>query len=99
MRTLTYRLTGSRSFDRDIDTSLGFGHSIVGTIQDENGIGTGFTHRWPGTGSALAEQDSNIDIDLMTGQMLLTSTRSDIQHDSQPAHPRESRTASRRHRN
>ena len=75
------QVNGFTIFDRDIDTSLGFGHSIVGTIQDKNGIGTGFTHRLPGTGSALAEEDSNIDIDLMTGQMLLTSTRSDIQHD------------------
>ncbi|MDC0175472.1 FG-GAP-like repeat-containing protein [Planctomycetaceae bacterium] len=68
-------VSGFTAFDIDVDTALGFVRSVPGTIQDKNGIGTGFTHRLPGSGSALAEQDANIEVDLATGQMLVTSTR------------------------
>ena len=73
-------VSGFTVFDPDVGTSLGFSRSVAGTLQDKDGIGTGFTHRLPGTGSALAEQDSNIDVDLATGRMLLSTTNADFNH-------------------
>jgi len=35
---------------------------IAGTIADANGLGTGFTHRLPGTGSSIAANDPYMDI-------------------------------------
>jgi ferric-dicitrate binding protein FerR (iron transport regulator) len=47
-------------------------------IRDVNGLGTGLTHRLPGTGSRLPGHDSNLRLDLDKGQLELTTTNSDL---------------------
>ncbi|MDZ4658436.1 MAG: hypothetical protein SH868_12735, partial [Bythopirellula sp.] len=60
------------------DVFLGFDAPTPGTISDTNGLGTGFTHRLPGTGTALPANDPNMDLLGDPGSLLLTSTRADI---------------------
>jgi hypothetical protein len=48
------------------------------SLHDANGVGTGLTHRLPGTGARVAAQDPNLRIDSAAGLLALTTTRSDI---------------------
>jgi hypothetical protein len=52
--------------------------SVVEGIRDVHGLGTGLTHRLPGTGSGLPEQDPNLRLDLDKRQLELTTTNSDL---------------------
>lgn len=58
--------------------SLNFDSSVSGTISDQNGLGTGFTHRLPGSGSALPSSDPNLVLDTVNSRLIVGSTRSDI---------------------
>ncbi|KKM13298.1 hypothetical protein LCGC14_1717630, partial [marine sediment metagenome] len=58
--------------------SLTFESPTRGTIADKNGLGTGFTHRMPGTGGSWPGNDPNMDLLSRPGRLLLTSTRSGI---------------------
>ncbi len=58
--------------------SLTFDRTVEGSIRDANGLGTGLTHRLPGTGGELPERDPNLRLDPAAAQMELTTTRSDI---------------------
>ena len=58
--------------------NLTFDTPVPGTIADINGLGTGFTHRLPGTGGSIATNDPNMDLLANPGSLLLTSTRADI---------------------
>lgn len=49
-----------------------------GTILDAQGEGTGFTTRLSGTGTGLAANDPNLDIDTAAGVLHITSTLGDI---------------------
>jgi ferric-dicitrate binding protein FerR (iron transport regulator) len=49
-----------------------------GGILDANGVGTGLTHRLPGTGARLPERDPNLRMDPAKGRMELTTTNNDI---------------------
>ncbi len=57
-------------------TTVWFDTDLPGTIEDHNGLGTGFTHRLPGTGASLGEQDANLE--LGGGFLSITSTRSGL---------------------
>ena len=57
---------------------LTFDAAVPGTLADKNGLGTGFTHRLPGTGASLPTNDPNMDLLSSPGRLLLTSTRADI---------------------
>jgi hypothetical protein len=57
---------------------LPFDQPVEGGIRDANGLGTGLTHRLPGTGSRLAEQDPNLRLDRRKAQLELTTTNSDL---------------------
>jgi len=57
---------------------LSFDRPVEGSIGDANGLGTGLTHRLPGTGSRLAAQDPNLRLDPDKAQLQLTTTRTDI---------------------
>ncbi len=52
--------------------------SVAEGICDINGLGTGLTHRLPGTGSGLPEFDPNLRLDPANGQLELTTTNSDL---------------------
>ncbi len=60
--------------------TLTFDSARPNTITDTVGLGTGFTHRLPGTGDSLPLHDPNMT--LVPGSSLLTleSTRADINH-------------------
>src|SRR5262249_42757931 len=49
-----------------------------GTVRDRNGVGTGLTHRLPGTGRRLPAQDPNLRLDPARGLLELTTTDSDL---------------------
>jgi hypothetical protein len=57
---------------------LRFDRASDGGIGDAAGQGTGLTHRLPGTGSALAERDVNLRLDLAQRLLELTTTNSDL---------------------
>lgn len=57
---------------------LNFAKAYAGTITDAQGLGTGLTHRLPGTGAALPEADPNLLVSSEEGRLDLTTTNSDI---------------------
>jgi ferric-dicitrate binding protein FerR (iron transport regulator) len=57
---------------------LSFGRPVEGTLLDRTGLGTGLTHRLPGTGSDLANEDPNLRLNRDKGQLELTTTNSDL---------------------
>jgi hypothetical protein len=57
---------------------IDFRHSVNNSICDGTGRGTGFTHRLPGTGMSLQENDANLALDFERGWLELTTTSSDI---------------------
>lgn len=57
--------------------TLDFKAPVAGTLLDRNGLGTGFTLRLPGTGTALPARDSNLWLNPDRG-LELTTTNSDI---------------------
>ena len=59
-------------------TELTFESPIGATIADENGAGSGFTHRLPGTGGSLPANDPNISLLANPGRLTIRSTHSDI---------------------
>lgn len=54
--------------------TLTFNSPVPGTLGDINGLGTGFTHRLPGTGSEISSSDRNLDLATTPGKLRLTST-------------------------
>lgn len=58
--------------------TLDFKASITGSIADADGLGTGLTHRLPGTGKKLLQHDANLKLDTEKGQLVLTTTDSDV---------------------
>lgn len=58
--------------------TLTFDSATPGTIADGAGLGTGFTHRLPGSGSGIPANDSNLSLDTANGRLLVTSTRADF---------------------
>jgi len=57
---------------------LTFDRDVAGSLRDADGMGTGLTHRLPGTGSNVAANDPNLRLEATTGRLELTTTRSDI---------------------
>jgi hypothetical protein len=57
---------------------LSFRRPVEGTILDRTGLGTGLTHRLPGTGLDLANQDPNLRLNRDKEQLELTTTNSDL---------------------
>jgi len=57
---------------------LDFRSSRLDTLADLRGAGTGFTHRLPGTGSALAQNDTNLQMIANLGRLEVTPTGSDL---------------------
>jgi hypothetical protein len=57
---------------------LTFAKPVDGTLRDRTGAGTGLTHRLPGTGDWLAEDDEYLRLDPAKGRLELTATRSDL---------------------
>ncbi|MDZ4779144.1 MAG: PKD domain-containing protein, partial [Planctomycetia bacterium] len=58
---------------------LSFNAPVAGTIAEKDGVGTGFTHRLPGTGGALPANDPNLDLEPGAGGRLrIRSTQADI---------------------
>lgn len=57
---------------------LNFAAETAGTIPDASGIGTGLTHRLPGTGKNLLQHDTNLNLNAAKGRLELTTTNSDI---------------------
>jgi hypothetical protein len=57
---------------------LTFHEAVAGTLHDTTGVGTGLTHRLPGTGDALADDDPFLRLDPAKGRLELTATRSDL---------------------
>ena len=55
-----------------------FDSATPGSITDGNGLGTGFTHRLPGSGSGISANDSNLTLDTANGRLLFTSARADF---------------------
>jgi hypothetical protein len=58
--------------------TLNFGSPSPGSLNDVNGQGTGFTHRIPGSGSAIPSNDPNLTLDSANSQLRVRSTRSDF---------------------
>jgi ferric-dicitrate binding protein FerR (iron transport regulator) len=52
--------------------------AVDGGIRDDAGLPTGFTHRLPGTGTALPNDDPNLRLIPEKGQLELTTTKSDL---------------------
>jgi len=63
-----------------LSATLTFDSAIPGTITDSVGLGSGFTHRLPGTGGSLPHNDPNIKLQTGSGLLTLQSTRADINH-------------------
>ena len=59
-------------------TALIFSAAIPGTLADSNGLGTGFTQRLPGTGSAIAANDPNLTVNTDTGTLTWRAPVSDL---------------------
>jgi len=57
---------------------LSFDAPVASTIPDTNALGTGFTHRLPGTGGSIPVNDPNLNLLSMPGYLSFRSTRSDI---------------------
>jgi hypothetical protein len=57
---------------------LTFDRLLEGGIRDASGAATGLTHRLPGTGHRLPEQDPNLRLDPSKGHLELTTTNSDL---------------------
>ncbi len=57
---------------------LTFDHSAGSSLRDAEGLGTGFTHRLPGTGHRVPLDDPNLRLAPTQAQLELTTTRSDI---------------------
>ena len=56
---------------------LSFNAPAPGTLLDKDSVGTGFTHRLPGTGDNLPVTDPNMDLEPgINGRLLLKSTQS-----------------------
>jgi hypothetical protein len=76
--------TGRKDFVRAIPVvvprifSVDFTRAVEGTLQDALGRGTGLTHRLPGTGQRLRNNDGNLSLNLEEGRLELTTTNSDI---------------------
>src|SRR5262249_44377513 len=51
--------------------SHAFDRPVKGSIGDANGLGTGLTHRLPGTGGNLPEQDVHLRLDTVKAQLAL----------------------------
>ena len=58
--------------------ALDFREKHPGTLADQAGASTGFTHRLPGTGSALAQYDTNLRLIPEAGRLEVTATTSDL---------------------
>jgi hypothetical protein len=58
--------------------ALDFARPTSGTLLDGEGVGTGLTHRLPGTGISLPERDTNLRLNATASELKLTTTRSDI---------------------
>lgn len=67
-----------------IAVNLDFNAPDTSAIKDKNGLGTGFTTRLPGTGSALPTNDPNMDLLGIPGRLLLTSTHADTNQSPGP---------------
>jgi len=57
---------------------LAFDGSAPAGVGDQTGAPTGFTHRLPGTGTALPNDDPNLLLDPAKGQLELTTTNTDL---------------------
>jgi hypothetical protein len=57
---------------------LDFRQPVAGTLLDTAGLGTGLTHRLPGTGGDLPARDPNLRLDGPGGRLRLTSTENDL---------------------
>jgi hypothetical protein len=57
---------------------LDFSNPRPDTLRDAAGLGIGLTHRLPGTGSSLPQLDPNLRLDPAARALRLTTTRSDI---------------------
>ena len=62
--------------------ALDFGRPVGGTLRDRAGLGTGLTHRLPGTGGGLAADDPNLRLDPSNGRLEITTTKTDINRQS-----------------
>jgi hypothetical protein len=62
-------------------TTLNFNAASPGTINDANGVGTGFTNRLPGTGSAIGSNDANLSLSANPGQLSVTSNQGNLAQD------------------
>lgn len=58
--------------------SNNFSNASPGTLLDRNALGTGFTTRLAGTGSAIATNDLNLVLDRRAGWLRMTSVNADI---------------------
>jgi len=58
--------------------SLDFIEAIAGTISDESGLGTGLTHRLPGTGDRLPKHDPFLRLIPSSSCLEVTATSSDL---------------------
>jgi hypothetical protein len=63
-------------------STLDFRKARANTLQDLSGVGTGLTHRLPGTGQRLPARDPNLRLDPGQGCLELTTTDSDINRQS-----------------
>lgn len=77
---LALTATAALAAQSALSATLTFDSPRPNTIADTVGLGTGFTHRLPGTGDSLPSHDTNMT--LLTGSSLLAleSTRADINH-------------------
>jgi hypothetical protein len=65
---------------------LTFDRPAEGALRDAGGLGTGLTHRLPGTGHDLPERDPNLRLDTAGHRLELTTTNSDINRQFQLGH-------------
>jgi hypothetical protein len=57
---------------------LKFDQAVEDSLRDSAGLGTGLTHRLPGTGRRLGEHDANLRLDTAKARLELTTTDSDL---------------------